>query len=150
MKVTVKLTSLWWILVNLKTEFMIKISLCHRFANIPGKYRVYRISKLNLFEIHSNILWEQLGIRICCSNSDNDLRLNVGRKAKISCMMLCAIWYHVCKLKNVKNAHGGIFLSVKLKAAWNFTKSATPSWVLFTFFKLHKWYQIAQSVFCIL
>ena len=27
----------------------------------------------------------------------------------------------------------------------NFTKSNTPPWVFFTFFKLHKWYQILQS-----
>ena len=31
-----------------------------------------------------------------------------------------------------------------LKAAVN--KSSTPLWVFFTFFKLYKWYQIAQSV----
>ena len=28
----------------------------------------------------------------------------------------------------------------------NFTKSSTPPWVYFTFFKLCKWYQIAQSI----
>ena len=26
------------------------------------------------------------------------------------------------------------------------TKSNTPSWVFFTFFKLYKWYQIAQNI----
>ena len=26
------------------------------------------------------------------------------------------------------------------------TKSNTPSWVFFTFFKLNKWYQIAQNI----
>ena len=26
-----------------------------------------------------------------------------------------------------------------------FTKSNTPPWVFFTFFKLYEWYQIAQS-----
>ena len=30
--------------------------------------------------------------------------------------------------------------------ACNFTKHNTPPWVFFTFFKLHKWYQIAQSI----
>ena len=29
--------------------------------------------------------------------------------------------------------------------ACNFTKSNTPPWLFFTFFKLYKWYQIAQS-----
>ena len=34
--------------------------------------------------------------------------------------MHCAIWYHLYKLKNVKNTHGGVF------------------------FKLYKWHQIEQ------
>ena len=58
--------------------------------------------------------------------------------------MLCAIWAH---LYNLKNTHGGVLLLVKLKAeACNFTKSITPPWVFFTFFKLYKWDQIVQSV----
>ena len=28
----------------------------------------------------------------------------------------------------------------------NFTKINTPPWVFLTFFKLHKWYQIAQRI----
>ena len=52
----------------------------------------------------------------------------------------CAIWYHLYNLKNLKNSHGGVLLLV------NFTKSNTPPWVFFTFLKLYKWYQIAQSV----
>ena len=50
-------------------------------------------------------------------------------------------------LKNMKNTHGGVLLLVKLQAeTWNFTKSNTHPWVLFTFFKLYKWYKIPQSV----
>ena len=61
--------------------------------------------------------------------------------------MLCAIWYHLCNLKYLKNTHGGVFLLVKLQTlACNFTKSNTPSWVFFTFFKLNGWYQIAQCI----
>ena len=57
----------------------------------------------------------------------------------------CSIWYHLYNLKNVKNIHGGVLLLVKLQAsACNFTKSNTPLWVFFTFFKLYEWYQIAQ------
>ena len=44
--------------------------------------------------------------------------------------MFCVIWYHLYNLKNVKNTHGGVLL----------LKSVT------IFFKLYKWYQIAQSV----
>ena len=29
---------------------------------------------------------------------------------------LCAIWYHLCNFKNVKNTHGGVILSVQLLA----------------------------------
>ena len=52
-------------------------------------------------------------------------------------VMFCAIWYHLYNLKNVKNKHGGMLLLVKLHAqAFNFTKSTTPLWVFFTFFKI--------------
>ena len=34
----------------------------------------------------------------------------------------------------------------KLLLACNFTKSSTPPWVFFTFFKLYKWYKIAQNI----
>ena len=62
-------------------------------------------------------------------------------------MMLCAIWYHLYNFKNVKNTHGGALLLLTLKAsACNVTKINTPLWLLFTFFKLYKWYQIGQSV----
>ena len=39
------------------------------------------------------------------------------------------------QFKNVKNTHGGVL---------PFTKSNTPLWVFFTFFILHKWYQVTQ------
>ena len=68
----------------------------------------------------------------------------------ISCQvygMLCAIWYHLYKLKNVKNTHRGVLLLGKLQVlAYNFTKSNTALWVFFTFFKLYELYQIAQSI----
>ena len=38
-------------------------------------------------------------------------------------VMRCAIWYHLYNLKNGKNAHGGMLLSVKLQAeAWCMTE----------------------------
>ena len=59
----------------------------------------------------------------------------------------CTIWYHLCNLKNVKNIHGGVLILVKFQAeACNFTKSNSPPCVFFTFFKLCKWYQIAQCI----
>ena len=62
-------------------------------------------------------------------------------------VMLCGIWYHLYNLKNVKNTHGAVLLLVKLQTeAWNFTKSNTAPWVFFTFFKLYKWHQTAQSI----
>ena len=63
-------------------------------------------------------------------------------------VMLCAIWYHLHNLKNVKNTHAGVLLLVKLQAsACSFTKSNTPLWVFFTFLKLSKSYEIAQTVY---
>ena len=57
--------------------------------------------------------------------------------------MLCTIWYHLYQFysfkfynfKTVKNAH----------EACNFTKINIIPRDFFTFFKLYKWYQIAQS-----
>ena len=61
--------------------------------------------------------------------------------------MLCATWYHLYNLKNVKSIYGGVILLAKLQtSACNFIKSITPLWVFFTFFKLRKWYQVAQSI----
>ena len=61
-------------------------------------------------------------------------------------MVRCAICYHVHNLKNRKNTNGRLLLLVKLQAkTCNFTKSNTPPWVCFTFFKLSEWYLIAQS-----
>ena len=50
--------------------------------------------------------------------------------------MFCGIWYHFYNLKNMKNTHEGVFL----------TKNSTPPWVVFTFYKLYKWYQTAQRI----
>ena len=57
-----------------------------------------------------------------------------------------AICYHFYNYKNVKNAHGGVLILAKLKNLLKFTKINTPPWVFFTFFKLYKWYQIAQRI----
>ena len=55
-------------------------------------------------------------------------------------VMRCANWYHLYNLKNVENTHGGVLILVK------FTKIDTPPWVFLAFFKLYKWYQIAQRI----
>ena len=42
----------------------------------------------------------------------------------------------------MKNTHGRVLLLIKLQAlTCNFTKSNTPPWVFFMFFKLYKWYK---------
>ena len=51
--------------------------------------------------------------------------------------MCCTIWYHLHNLKNMKTP-------MEVCSACNFTKNNTLPWVFFTFFKLYKWYQIAQ------
>ena len=53
--------------------------------------------------------------------------------------MLCANWYHLYNLKNVKR-----YPWRSVPEASNFTKSNAPPWVFFTFFKLFELYQIAQ------
>ena len=51
--------------------------------------------------------------------------------------MLCTFWYQLHNLKNVKNTHRRVSLSVK---------NIIPLWVFSTFFKLYKWYQIVQRI----
>ena len=46
----------------------------------------------------------------------------------------CAIWYHWNNLKNVKDTRGGVLIL------------DTPPWMFFTFFKMCKWYQVAQRI----
>ena len=54
---------------------------------------------------------------------------------------ICTNW------KTWKNTRGGVLFLVKLLAsACNFPESNTPPWLFFTFLKLYKWYQIAQSI----
>ena len=49
--------------------------------------------------------------------------------------MLCEVWNLLNNLKNVKNAHGGAILSVKLKASdCSFTKNNTLPWMFFYVF----------------
>ena len=73
------------------------------------------------------------------------LKTKIKSFIKSTYVVICAIWYHLFNLKNVKCTHGGVLLLVKLQAeACNYTKSNTPPWVFFTFFKLYEWYQIAQ------
>ena len=38
------------------------------------------------------------------------------------------------------------FVQMYRLLAWNFTRSHTPPWVFFPFFKLYKWYQILQNM----
>ena len=43
--------------------------------------------------------------------------------------MFCWIWYHFYNLKNVKNTHGGVLLSVNLQVeACNFLKVTLLHW----------------------
>ena len=49
-----------------------------------------------------------------------------------------AIWYQFYDLKNAKNDHGEALLLVRLQELAHFN-------VFFAFFKLYKWYKIAQS-----
>ena len=56
------------------------------------------------------------------------------------------LWYQLYNFKNIKSAHGGVLLLVKLQAFGNLVKSNTAPWVFFMLFKLCKWHQIAQSI----
>ena len=79
------------------------------------------------------------------SQHENGEKLNRFLTYKGLNVMRCAIWCNLYNLKNVKNTHGELLILVKLQAdVCKFTKINTPPWMLFTFLKLYKWYQIAQ------
>ena len=44
--------------------------------------------------------------------------------------MLCAIWYHLHNLINVKNTHSRVLLLVKLQAAGTYVKNGTNGFYL--------------------
>ena len=50
-------------------------------------------------------------------------------------VMFCAIWYHLHNFKNVRNSHGGV--QAKMHSSMECFSQ---------FFKLGKWYQIAQRI----
>ena len=61
--------------------------------------------------------------------------------------MLCEISYHFHNLKKrEKHTWKSVNFSKVAGLGCNFNKSNTLSWVLFTFLKLCKWYQIAQRI----
>ena len=66
------------------------------------------------------------------------------RKTRKIYVMLCPIWYHLYNFKHVQNTHNRCVTFSYLTS--NFTKTNTLPWVYLTFFKLHKWCQIAQSI----
>ena len=63
-----------------------------------------------------------------------------------SYLMLCAIWYHFCNFKQCEKHPWRSVTFIKVAGDCNTPKWNTPPWVFFTFFKLYKWYQIAQTV----
>ena len=61
--------------------------------------------------------------------------------------MCCTISYYLYNLKIVKNTHRRVLLYVKMQVKPdNFSESNTSPWVFIAFFKLYKWYQIAQNI----
>ena len=65
--------------------------------------------------------------------------------------MLCAIWYHLYILKNVRNIHGGVLLLAKCRLQpAPFLKVTLFHGCFSRFFKLYKQYQIVQSVLSVI
>ena len=57
-------------------------------------------------------------------------------------MIHCAVWYHLYKLKIVKNTDGEVVLFLNLEAV----KEALLHGCFSCFFKLYEWYKIVQSI----
>ena len=94
--------------------------------------------------IYRNILslFKMKIIEYCCKN----IGLTTFSESLLYPFVIrCAIWYYLHNFKNVKTPTEECYLvKLQAKSTKSFTKSNTPSWVFFTFFKLYKWYQTAQ------
>ena len=103
---------------------------------VKTKIDTKTITKIDFIKFDNIPIWNQreniyqVKLKIT-AHANVKLQYDVFSKTYV---MRCAIWYHLHNLKNVKNTHGGVLLSiVKLHAkAFNFTKSNTPAWVFFT------------------
>ena len=126
---------------NIGTQFsLLKSHVMREFSVLNQK--IYLLSE-NLEKTLNYMKFENRNVYLLHENI-KILQNDSGQKNKV---MRCVIWYYLHNLKNEKNTHGGVLLLVKLKtAACDLTKSNTPPWVFFTFFKLYKWYQIAQRI----
>ena len=59
---------------------------------------------------------------------------------------VCAIWYHLHNLKNVKNTHGGVLHLGVLQSPATLLKVTLLHECFSHCLKLHEWYQMAQSI----
>ena len=93
------------------------------------------ISRKNSFLQFSFLNWNKIVIFL----SLRSWRGNVDKSAPLSqtshvfpsiifygFMMVCAIWYHLYNLKNVKNIYGGMFFLIKLHAPASLLKVTRP------------------------
>ena len=83
-------------------------------------WRSLKICRLNIYDRIYKSSW-----RICktlCYFFSEMNKLKISNDLFRFCMhvdshvLRCAIWYHFCNSKNVKNTHGGVLLLVKLQA----------------------------------
>ena len=92
-----------------------------------------------------SLIWfKSLILRV--TQMHNEVEVKQNTQKLIICDALCDLVPFVQFKKSEKHSWGELIL-VKLQASvCIFTKINTPPWVFFTFFKLHKWYQIAQRI----
>ena len=100
---------------------------CVQDSLLGNKWSKVIKTRLILSEPELHLTWDKV-----------DLGLRIENEANWKKMWCIVQFSTICRiLKNVKNTHGGMLLSVKLLAeACNFTKSDTRPWVFFTFLKL--------------
>ena len=103
----------------------------HSFSNLLVKHNLRVICRE--FRIYWAIFFlENVNDRILVFGFINSLKVSLIETFN-HLEMHCAIWDHLCNLKNVKNTHGGLLLVKLQDLACNFAKSNTPSWVVFKF-----------------
>ena len=116
----------WHILRHFKLMwemFELNSFCCSNTIHESGEKLVHEICK-NKVNLSSVIWWDKQ----CHLSRANSASPYINKLY----VMCCAIWYHLCNLKNA--------------LVCNFTKSNIHPRIFFTLFKLHKCYQIAQPI----
>ena len=98
MEIIISYSELFSLLESLELSFLLSFPLVlWRCTFLWMKYQFFTVSRV----------W------LLCRILSGSVKISTSRGVF---GMRCAIWYHLCNLKNVENTHGGVLMLVKLQA----------------------------------